>query len=482
MRNIFHRPRARVVEATPAQMVSTGAWAGAGYDPVDGDLAYRRSGASRREVPYWTREKAVAASIAAYRSNPMATAIVDTYTAFCVGDSGVTYQCVNEDVRKVVEEFWNDPKNRIGKIQTLELRTQMLLGEYAQEMLVGANSGAVRFSPMDPQVIEDVELDRGNPLWPARLVLRQDDAESGDKRRIPIVQVNDETGLREGRALFWTPWKTLATDVRGMPFLTSILDDLDAYDQVISNLIDRTALARYLVWTVKVAGNQDDVDAYVRARGGMHIPSSGTVEVHNESVEWTPQSAPSGAAEDTQTAGSVLTKVAGGAGLARTWLADPEDSNRATSFTMAEPVRRRVGGVQSVWLDYQTERVQFAIDQAVAAKRLSPTVEAVDPKTGAAYELPAAQAVTVTGPEIAAADSQIAAQVMLNLATGLEKLKMIGALSDEGANVAAKKAWEEYMGVPWRSDLDGPTTNPDDLATAVEEAARNKHLRLARAT
>ena len=74
-----------------------------GRDPIDGDAGYKLAGSrGNREVPYWTRERARDYSVTAYRSNPMARAVIDTYVAFCVGDSGVTYQCSNPDVRAVV--------------------------------------------------------------------------------------------------------------------------------------------------------------------------------------------------------------------------------------------------------------------------------------------------------------------------------------------------------------------------------------------
>lgn len=458
---------ARVLEATPEQIALTGASGGAGYDPVDGDSSYRRAGIGRREVPEWTRERAVVGSVASYRSNPMAKAIIDTYTAFCVGDKGVQYQCSNPEVQKVVQEFWDDPKNRVGAIQEPMLRSLMLAGELPMELMTGAQSGVVRFSPMDPGVIDHVELDRGNPLWPSKLVLRAED--SGEPRTFDIVQVDDATGLRTGNAVFWAPWKTLLTDVRGMPFLTAILDQLDAYDTVLSNLIDRTSLARYLVWDVTVKGAQPQVDAYVAGRGGLHIPPSGSIEIHNDSVTWEPKSAPTGAAEDTQAASAVLTQVAGGAGLAKTWLAEPDGANRATSLTMAEPVRRRVGGLQKVWLDLQTEFCRYPVDQAVRAKRLPATVEAVDPRTGARSEVPAAMAVIVTGPEVAAADAQITAQVLVNLATGLNTMVTGGLLTPEAGAQAAQKAWEDFMGIPYRAELSGPDVNPDTLASYVDE-------------
>lgn len=457
----------RAVEASPQQLVATGA-IGAGWDPLDQEAGWRRAGSAGREVPTWTQERARQFSIAGYRSNPMARAIIDTYTSFCVGDSGVSFQVNNPQVRVVVEEWWNDPRNSIGAGQELGLRSCLLMGETLRELMVGAASGVVRYAPIDPSAITEVTLRAGNAMWPEQVVTGTGD----DERRMTVAGVDDTTGLRDGECLFWAPFKTLETDVRGIPFLAPVLDWLDSYDTVLSNLIDRTALARYLVWDVTVEGGQDAVDEFVQRRGGVHVPRSGSVEVHNQSVTWEAKTAQTGSYEDTNANRSVLTMIAGGSGLAKTWLAEPEDANRATSLTMAEPVRRRVQGVQKTWLALQTEFARFAVDRAVASRRLPETVEATDPRTGQSYQIPAAQSVMVTGPEIAAADAQITAQVLLNLSTGLEKLRQIGALSGEAAEVAARKAWEDYMGVPYSADLDSPDADADDVASLVDETSR----------
>lgn len=478
MRSLFVPPRRaeRAVESSPAQVVAAGGAPGYGVDPVDGDAEWTRLGTSRREVPRWTQEKARTYSVTSYRTNPMARAIVDTYTSFCVGDKGVSCQVTNPEVRAVVDGFWTDPRNNLAAIQELFLRDQLLMGETLLELMQGKQSGVVRFSPIDTTGVTDVTLEKGNPLWPDQVVIGQD---TDREKRLRVARVDDSTGLRDGEALWWTPFKTLVADTRSMPFMMPILDWLDSYDTVLSNLIDRTALARYLVWTVKVNGGQDQVDEFIRQRGGVHVPRSGSVEVHNDGVEWKAQTAQTGSYEDTNAARNVLTLIAGGSGLAKTWLAEPEDANRATSLTMAEPVRRRVQGVQKLWLGYQTELVRFAVDRAVAAKRLPATVEATDPKTGQTYEIPAAQCVTVTGPEIAAADSQITAQVLLNLSTGLEQLVGVGALTRDAAAAAARKAWEDYMGIPYSADLGKPDADPDDVATAVDDAKSKKLGRLA---
>jgi hypothetical protein len=476
-------PARRNTEAVTAdQLVATGAYGGAfGVDPIDGDTGFRPAGtAGSREVPWWTAEKARSYAVNAYRANPMARAIIDTYVSFCVGDSGVGYQVTNPDVRAVVDQFWQDPKNLLGDRQPLMLRSHLILGETLLELLTGPISGVVRLSPIDPGRISEVQLRGGNAWWPIGVSL---DRHVGDNsgRQLSVVEVNDMTGLREGQAMFWASFKTLDTDVRGTSFLMSVLDQLDSYDTVLSNLIDRTALARYMVWDVTVEGDQSAVDAFVAGRRGTHVPPSGSVEVHNDAVKWEPKTVSTGAFEDTQAAQATLTQVAAGSGLAKTWLAEPEDANRATSLTMAEPVRRRVGAVQNTWLGYQAELIRYQIDRAVAARRIPATVDATDPRTGQTYQIPASQTVTVTGPEIAAADAQITAQVLLNLSTALTGMVEANVLSPEAAKVAAKKGWESFTGIPYTADLDSPDTNPDDLATAIDDAQTAEAVRHRRA-
>lgn len=462
----------RVTEGLAEQVAASGAAGAWSLDPLDGERGWTQLGAGPRAVSAYTLERARTLSVNAYRTNPMGRAVIDTYTSFCVGDKGLGLHCTNPEVRAVVEEFWHDPKVRLGGIQEPLLRTHLLMGETALELMTGRTTGVTRFSPIDTTSITGVDFEAGNPLWPQYVW-------QGTARSWRPAQVNDLTGLRDGNLAWWPDdFKALITDRRGMPFMTPILDWLDSYDQLLSNLIDRTALARYLVWDVTVKGEQKDVDAFVAARGGKHVPPSGSVEVHNESVSWDAKSAQTGAYEDSNAAGSVLTLVAGGAGLAKTWLAEPDGANRATSLTMAEPVRRRVAGVQRMWVAHQEELVRYVIDQAVKAGRLPVLVDSTDAANGTSTQVPPSRTVRVTSPEVAASDAQITAEVLLNVAKALDGMRSSGALSPEAAKVAAQHAWEQFVGVPYTADLDSPTADPGDLATHVDEATPTDAARM----
>lgn len=472
-------PSVRRTEATPREVALTGAAGGRGYDPIDGESGYTRLGASRREVPEWTTELARISSIAGYRSNPLTRTIIDTYTAFAVGDSGVSVVCQDPGVRQVVDAWWLDPKNRFPELQAAMMRDWMLQGEFVPEYLVGPVTGVVRWSPIDPGMITTVDLDRGNALWPKTLQIRTGGGVTVSKE---IAQVNDMSGLRTGEVGFFPGWKALLTDRRGQPFLTPLIDDLDAYGQVLGNLIDRTALARYMVWDVTLEGADDkQIKDWIRMRGGQHAPSSGSVEVHNEKTTWKPQTAETGSAEDSITLSSVLTNIAAGGGLAKTWLAEPEGANRATSLSMAEPVRRRVGGVQQEWLGgVMTQMARFQVDRAIAAGRLPQFVETTN-AAGDIVRIPAADTVHIVGPEIAAADAQVTAAVFLNLSQALDHMVASGVLGDEAAALAAQKAWEQFVGQPFRPDLAAKTkANPaaaaDDLATEIDASKTEGQL------
>jgi hypothetical protein len=68
--------------------------------------------------------------------------------------------------------------------------------------------------------------------------------------------------------------------------------------------------------------------------------------------------------------------------------------------------------------------------------------------------VPASETVRVVGPEIAASDAKVNAEILVNLSTGLIGLRSQGLLSKAAAEAASKKAWEEYMGIPYSHELD----------------------------
>jgi hypothetical protein len=212
------------------------------------------------------------------------------------------------------------------------------------------------------------------------------------------------------------------------------------------------------VLDVTVSGDQTEIDEFVRRRGGLDPPESGSIEVHNDGVSWQALSAPSMAQEDTMTAQQILTNIAGGAGVSKPWISEAEGSNRASAVSMAEPVRRRIGGVQRVWLMFMREVCRYVVDQAVRTGNLPRYVSVADEVGTGSVNVPAWQTVRVVGPEIAGTDAQINATIVSNLAASLAQLVGTGLLGPEAARRMVEKAWADYMGAPWRPGLDTDDT------------------------
>lgn len=462
----------RASEASPAQRAAAGATdygvAASQGDRLADSYGFRTYGRGRgsNDIPERTRSLARMDSLVAARTNPMGKAIVDTYVGFCVGDSGLTVQCTSDEVLPFVEQFRDDPRNAMVTGKERMFRTWLLMGEMAQEMIVGPMSGVCRRNPIAVNRVKDVDHLGGNALWPERLWIEMPGL---DPLGLDVIQLDDVSGLRTGEVFWWPAFQTLETDTRGVPFLMPVLDDLEAYAQVLGNLIDRTALARYLVWDVTVEGDDKAVEKYIEQRGHRMAPPSGSIEFHNKGVEWKPQTADTGSFEDTNTNKAILTNVAAAAGLSKPWLADPEDANRATSMSMAEPVRRRIGSVQNEYVANQTELYRFVVDRAVAANRLPAEVEVPKPG-GGTITVPAAMTVSVTGPQVAMADAAVTATVLVSLSQALVDVVAAGLMSKEAGQVALEKGWSDFMGVPWRPELGTPDAEIDDVATAVADA------------
>jgi hypothetical protein len=130
--SLYPRAALRATETTvDQQLIDSGASGAYGYDPIDGDFGWQSMGGQlgSRPVPGFTLERARAQSVSAYRSNPMGRAIIDTYTAFCVGDTGVRPESSDPAVHRVLTDFWDDPLVDLGAIQERLLRSHMLYGE-----------------------------------------------------------------------------------------------------------------------------------------------------------------------------------------------------------------------------------------------------------------------------------------------------------------------------------------------------------------
>jgi hypothetical protein len=245
----------------------------------------------------------------------------------------------------------------------------------------------------------------------------------------PLQIIRDRgNGELEGDVFFFRV-NAVSNASRGWPDLLHVSDWLDAFDQLLWEMVERARLARTFIWDVKLSGDQVDVDEWLRKNG--EPPRSGSVRAHNEEIEWTAVAPELGSYETRAEAELVKAHISAGAGVPSHWLSAASDVNRATAQEMGAPTVRMLQRRQSYFLGCVKLMLRFAIEQAVSATTLRTDefgrVPVFDDqgepteKTQIPWKL-----VQLQAPEISPRDSARAGQLLGPLTAGLATAEQQG--------------------------------------------------------
>lgn len=415
---------AATVAASREQEALTG-----GVDP-DEEL-YRAVGAGRRDLlgPLLTRAQEL--SVDTYRKNPIGNRIIKIYTTYMAGE-GFAVEAANPEVHETAQEFWTAERNDMDDNHRRFARDFLLFGE-APHPVAADETGHTTVGYIDPYTIDHVETDPRNQLILRALILTSGAA--GEADPLAIVKreedpFSDNAGLLTGETFLWLHDR-IGAATRGTPFLLPALDWLDAYDQVLWELLERTKAIRAFFWDVEVDGGQTEIDK-AKKEWGRTAPRSGSVRFRTPGISVDAVQPQIGAYEDVNTARYLLRHLATAAGLSPTWLGDPEDANRSTAEQMDKPVHRALLDVQAQWKKNMTDLTRFAVDRRVAAGMLDRVMERHDQfgrPTG--DRQPAGDLVRVVTPALTDDDVTAAAASLMQVAQAFVQLDMLEAADPE---------------------------------------------------
>ena len=394
--------------------------AAVGVDPDE--HLWRSMNEKRRDFPAFTHTRAQDISFSLYQQNALGHRLTELGPDFIVGD-GITFSCTNQEVREVVDEFWNDDVNNLELRQhdfALELG---LYGELLPEALIGEVSGVVQLGYIDSGQVLRIETLTSNPLVHDQVVVKV----RGEERSIPIIRDRGD-GTLQGEVFFFHV-NSVSNSTRGWPDLLHVADWIDAYDQMLWEMVERARLARSFIWDVLVKGtDQKGAEEWAR-RYASKPPRSGSVRVHNEQVEWSAVAPTLGSFEASEEADVQLAHIAASAGYPKHWLSSSADVNRATAQEMGAPTVRKLGRRQAYFVACLRRILRLVVEKSVASGRIAADkggrVVALDdegqPVTidGEELKVPAWQTVRLHAPEISPRDTFRAGQLMTQLAAGL---------------------------------------------------------------
>lgn len=353
----------------------------------------------------------------AYNANPMANAIIETGVNFVLGD-GVQIDAKHPAVQKLLDAFWIDADNHMDQRQ-YDLATELALyGELFIRVFVNRYSGAVKIAQIDPVLIDEIECDPDNIERQLR-VHRRATAVTGATDTVPSPT---DPGMKG-------QWFTVPTDVmhftvnkvtnakRGKSDLATLLPWLRRYKDW---LVDRVRINKYksaFLWDITLAGaDRRTIDEKIMALA--RPPEPGSVVVHNESESWAavqPQISADDVASDGQ---AIKLMVAMGAGIPPHYLAEGGDVNRATAAEMGLPVLKKYQRRQDYLAHILRAILQRAIDEAVTAGALRPTID---------------KAFTIRFPELQATAAEAQGIAAMRMAQALQTACGLGIVSTETA-------------------------------------------------
>lgn len=391
-------------------------------------------------------------SMALYLSdrNPLAKGAVDVMTAFIVGE-GFTVTSKDEEVQAAIDRFWEDAQNDMDSRMEDYTRELSIFGEQIFLAFVNDRSGRVALVTADPQTVTAV---RSHPLasdrpyavcfgsavaaseqrW-VKIIVEDDDPTSasfgrmigqrpGDRIKVGDESVEFYQPKTEGSVYlagcFFTAINKPRSAMRGRSDLLPVADFVDLYDRLIFDEAERMSFLRAYVWDVTTKGLSQD---QVRSRAseiGLNPPKPGSVQVHNESEEWKSVSPDLNSDDSQNTADLILSLVATGVGLPKTWLNGIMDANRATASEMSDPAIKRLTARQRVVARTIEHVIRFVLDCAEAAGAL--------PRGGDERH-----AFTVSTPEMSSKDLERAARSLITTTQAMGMANAAGWIDNDTA-------------------------------------------------
>lgn len=367
----------------------------------------------------------------AYNANPLAFAIIEITTSFVLG-KGVKVAGRNRKIQGILDDFWNDPDNRMeSRIYDL-CRELGLYGEIFVRFFVNRFDGRVKVRMIDPSIIDQVETDPDDIETQLRFHQRPiGPSPTQNPDTINVINPEAFRGQNPADPTMAGQWFTAGKEVvhfainkvsnakRGKSDLATLLPWLRRYKDW---LTDRVRINKYkgaFLWDVTLKG-ADAKTINAKRMTYSYPPEPGTVVIHNEAEQWTAVQPQINANEAKEDGLAIKLMVAVGAQLPMHYLSDGDNNNRATATQMSLPTFLKFKLRQSMMRNILRTILDRVLQEAQRVGRLSSNVD-----ISKAYEL--------IFPEFDVEDDQLVGTAINQLMQGLTAAKGAGWISDETA-------------------------------------------------
>jgi hypothetical protein len=386
-----------------------------------------------------------------WESNPLAKWLIETTVDFTLGE-GATITSEDEDVQKVIHEFWVDPVNRLDARMDTFAREYGLYGELCLPVAVNEVDGHVRLAYVDPLQIDQVLTHPDNALITTGVLLKS--AAGQQAKLLKVIRgetdresraygyympnVPGERDPRMGRpydgACFLFQANRVSNAKRGRSDLLADIDWLDGYDRFLFDSMDAASLLNTYVWDVTMEGA---TEAQIREwlKAGNSAVKRNMVRVHNEKVKWNAVVPDLKAQDKDDYARLLRSYILGAHSFPEHWYGTSSGATFATAKEMGVvPVKHLTRRQKEIRL-MLTDLVTFVLDQAVLHKRLpeTATIGAVAGEPGSGIDKPTREAFRIILPELSMRDQTAIVAALAGLTAALQQAQSQGWLRPETA-------------------------------------------------
>jgi hypothetical protein len=335
---------------------------------------WRTLGKPDKALSPYLLERSLKIAYYLYLTNPLCFRIVEICKDFAVGD-GVTYEAPDPEVKKVLDDFWEDDVNQMEVTQFTKALELSLSGEQIYAPTVNPYSGLVRLEVIDSLQVLEVKSKKENAGVPEFIVLKSN--AGSPARTLKVIEkdrniFSDSYGRLVGDVFFFSV-NQISNVLRGFSDVLALIDWIEGYDDFLYNRMERAQILNTYIWDVTLQGADDKkIEQWLKK---FVPPKPGSIRAHNEKVSWKAEAPDLKSPDAVEEARMIRTHILNGAGLPETWFSQGGFASKGTAGEGSTPTLKKLATRQKSFKGIIRKLFRFVIDQAILAKRLSPTVD-----------------------------------------------------------------------------------------------------------
>jgi hypothetical protein len=296
--------------------------------------------------------------------NPLVFRYIETKNNYVVGD-GLTYEAEDEEVQKVLDNYWKHPINKWDKKFSTRIKTMSLVGEMILETEVLHHTGKVLVKNKYPGDVEETFKRQGNDedLFAIKF-------KNKPKQQEIIRWIDFPEGGKYVGELFHFPLNSTSFQTRGLSDTFFSRDWNRLYDKSLYTTTKRSGLLLSFIWDITINGaKEEEIDAKFKAIM-KNPPKPGSFRVHNELETWEEKTPDLNGRDLREVYDLIKTQILAGNGMPEYFYGTGQNTNLAVARVMSAPFFQSIKERQKFVTHMFSEQFNYVIWNAKNANIL----------------------------------------------------------------------------------------------------------------